>query len=79
MDGYDVREVERRSLRRRIASVLQEPFLFSGTVAENIRYGRLDATREEIEAAARAVSAHDFITALATRIRHEAWRRAAGP
>jgi ATP-binding cassette subfamily B protein/subfamily B ATP-binding cassette protein MsbA len=64
VDGFDVREVERRSLRRRIASVLQEPFLFSGTVAENIRYGRLDATQEEIEAAARAVSAHDFICAL---------------
>jgi ATP-binding cassette, subfamily B, multidrug efflux pump len=64
VDGFDVREVERRSLRRRIASVLQEPFLFSGTVAENIRYGRLDATQEEIEAAARAVSAHHFITAL---------------
>jgi ATP-binding cassette, subfamily B, multidrug efflux pump len=64
VDGFDVREVERRSLRRRIASVLQEPFLFSGTVAENIRYGRLDATQEEIEAAARAVSAHDFITRL---------------
>jgi ATP-binding cassette subfamily B multidrug efflux pump len=64
VDGHDVRDVERRSLRRRIASVLQEPFLFSGTVAENIRYGRLDATREEIEAAARAVSAHDFIVAL---------------
>jgi ATP-binding cassette subfamily B protein/subfamily B ATP-binding cassette protein MsbA len=64
VDGFDVREVERRSLRRRIASVLQEPFLFSGTVAENIRYGRLNATQEEIEAAARAVSAHDFITTL---------------
>jgi ATP-binding cassette subfamily B multidrug efflux pump len=64
VDGFDVREVERRSLRRQIASVLQEPFLFSGTVAENIRYGRLDATQEEIEAAARAVSAHDFIRAL---------------
>jgi len=64
VDGFDLREVERRSLRRRIASVLQEPFLFSGTVAENIRYGRLNATQEEIEAAARAVSAHDFIAAL---------------
>ena len=64
VDGFDVREVERRSLRRRIASVLQEPFLFSGTVAENIGYGRLDATQEEIEAAARAVSAHHFITKL---------------
>jgi ATP-binding cassette subfamily B protein/subfamily B ATP-binding cassette protein MsbA len=64
VDGFDVREIERCSLRRRIASVLQEPFLFSGTVGENIRYGRLDATQEEIEAAARAVSAHHFITAL---------------
>jgi ATP-binding cassette, subfamily B, multidrug efflux pump len=64
VDGHDVREVERRSLRTRIATVLQEPFLFYGTVAENIGYGRMDATREEIEAAARAVSAHGFIVAL---------------
>src|SRR3712207_7506735 len=64
LDGRDVREVERRGLRRYIATVLQEPFLFSGTVAENIGYGRLDASREEIEAAARTVSAHDFISAL---------------
>ena len=64
VDGHDVREVERRSLRKGIATVLQEPFLFSGTVAENIGYGRLEASREEIEAAARAVSAHGFIAAL---------------
>jgi ATP-binding cassette, subfamily B, multidrug efflux pump len=64
VDGHDVRRVERRSLRRHIATVLQEPFLFSGTVAENIGYGRMDASREEIEAAARAVSAHGFISAL---------------
>src|SRR5215216_2883440 len=64
VDGHDVREVERRSLRTRIATVLQEPFLFSGTVAQNIGYGRMDATREEIEAAAQAVSAHGFIVAL---------------
>ena len=44
--------------------VLQEPFLFSGTVLENIRYGRLDATEEEVEQAARAVGAHDFIARL---------------
>ena len=62
--GRDVREVERRSLRERIATVLQEPFLFSGTVAENIGYGRSGATWEEIEGAARAVSAHSFIAAL---------------
>src|SRR5918999_1850740 len=64
VDGRDVREVERRSLRKGIATVLQEPFLFSGTIAENIRYGRIEATREEVEAAARAVSAHGFIAAL---------------
>ncbi len=64
VDGRDVREVERRSLRERIATVLQEPFLFSGTVAENIAYGREGASREEVEAAAHAVSAHGFISAL---------------
>jgi ATP-binding cassette, subfamily B, multidrug efflux pump len=64
VDDRDVREVGRRSLRRQIATVLQEPFLFSGTIAENIRYGRIEATREEVEAAARAVSAHGFIAAL---------------
>jgi ATP-binding cassette, subfamily B, multidrug efflux pump len=64
VDDHDVREVERRSLRGQIATVLQEPFLFSGTIAENIRYGRMEATREEVEAAARAVSAHSFIAAL---------------
>jgi ATP-binding cassette, subfamily B, multidrug efflux pump len=64
IDGHDVREVRRRSLREKIATVLQEPFLFAGSIAENIGYGRIEATREEIEAAARAVSAHDFIVAL---------------
>jgi ATP-binding cassette subfamily B protein/subfamily B ATP-binding cassette protein MsbA len=64
IDGHDVREVTRTSLRRQIAVVLQEAFLFSGTIAENIRYGRLEATQEEIEAAARAVDAHDFIARL---------------
>ena len=64
VDDHDVREVERRSLRGQIATVLQDPFLFSGTIAENIRYGQMEATREEVEAAARAVSAHSFIVAL---------------
>ncbi len=64
VDGQDVRAVTRTSLRRQIAIVLQEPFLFSGTIAENIRYGNLDATREQIEDAARAVDAHGFIAAL---------------
>ncbi len=64
VDGQDVRAVTRQSLRRQIAIVLQEPFLFSGTIAENIRYGNLDATRAQIEDAAQAVEAHGFIAAL---------------
>ncbi len=64
VDGLDVRQYDIRSLRERIAIVLQDPVLFSGTIADNLRYGRLDATREEIEAAARAAHAHDFISRL---------------
>jgi ABC-type multidrug transport system fused ATPase/permease subunit len=64
IDGYDIRDVTVHSLRRQIGLVLQEPFLFSGTVRDNIRYGRLDATEEEIIAAAKAVGAHDFIMRL---------------
>ncbi|GMU04300.1 ABC transporter ATP-binding protein [Corallococcus caeni] len=64
LDGHDVRQVSRGSLRRQMAMVLQEPFLFSGKVADNIAYGKQDATREEVEAAAKAVHAHDFITRL---------------
>ncbi len=64
VDGRDVRTVTRASLRAQIAIVLQEPFLFSGTIADNIGYGRAGATREEIEAAARAVDADGFIAAL---------------
>ena len=64
IDGHDVRGITRASLRAQIAMVLQEPFLFAGTIAENIGYGRLDATPDEIEAAARAVDAHQFIVQL---------------
>ncbi len=64
IDGCDVRFVTRASLRGQIAMVLQEPFLFTGTVAANIAYGNLAATPEQIDAAARAVDAHDFIAAL---------------
>lgn len=64
IDGRDVRSVTRHSLRRQIATVLQEPFLFSGTISDNIAYGRDGATRDEVEAAARAVNAHDFIAQL---------------
>ncbi len=64
IDGTDVRNVTQDSLRQQIGVVLQDNFLFSGTVADNIRYGRLDATQAEIEAAAQAVGAHDFIIGL---------------
>ncbi|MGI8857429.1 MAG: ABC transporter ATP-binding protein [Thermomicrobiales bacterium] len=64
VDGLDVRAVTRQSLRRQIAIVLQEPFLFNGTIAANIAYGNLDATRAQVEAAAQAVDAHGFIAAL---------------
>jgi len=64
LDGYDLRDLSFKSLRRNIAIVLQENFLFSGTVRENIAYGREDATDEEIIAAAKAVSAHSFIEKL---------------
>jgi ATP-binding cassette subfamily B protein/subfamily B ATP-binding cassette protein MsbA len=64
IDGYDLRQVTQHSLRRQMGIVLQDPFLFNGTVAENIRFGRLEASDAEVEAAARAVGAHDFITRL---------------
>ena len=64
LDGVDLRKLALRSLRGQISVVLQEPLLFSGTVAENVRYGRLDATEEEVVAAARSAGAHDFISAL---------------
>lgn len=64
VDGHDLRAIERRSLTRRMAVVLQDPFLFSGTVADNIRYGRLDATDAEVRAAARTVGADAFIERL---------------
>ena len=61
IDGHDIRKVKRQSLARRMGLVLQEPFLFSGTVIQNIRYGRRDAPLEDVERAATAVGAHDFI------------------
>jgi ATP-binding cassette subfamily B protein/subfamily B ATP-binding cassette protein MsbA len=64
VDGVDVRQYRVRSLRDRIAIVLQEPTLFAGTIADNLRYGRLDASMAEIQDAARAAHAHDFITRL---------------
>lgn len=64
VDSIDVRTVTAASLRRQMGIVPQNSFLFAGTVAENIRYGRLDATDEEVEAAAKLVNAHAFISAL---------------
>jgi ATP-binding cassette subfamily B protein/subfamily B ATP-binding cassette protein MsbA len=64
VDGHDVRSVTRASLRGQMAMVLQEPFLFGGTVADNIAYGRPGASRAQIRAAAEAVDAHAFIEAL---------------
>jgi len=64
IDGHDIREVERHSLARRLGIVLQDPFLFSGSVRDNIRYGRLEASVGEIIEAAKTVGAHDFIKRL---------------
>ena len=64
IDGYDIRDVTQASLRRQLGVVLQDTFLFGGSVADNIRYGRLDSTDAEVEAAARAVGAHEFISKL---------------
>jgi ABC-type multidrug transport system fused ATPase/permease subunit len=64
IDGVDVRKLTLKSLRAHVGLVQQEPILFSDTISNNIRYGRLEATSEEIVAAARAANAHDFIMGL---------------
>jgi len=64
VDGVDVRNVRQTELRKHIALVLQETFLFNGTVRENLRYGKLDATDEELEDAAKIANAHEFIEKL---------------
>jgi len=64
IDGFDLRDAKMASLHQQIGTVFQEPFLFNGTVMDNIRYGRLDATEEEVIEAAKAVGAHDFIDEL---------------
>ncbi|MQF95768.1 MAG: ABC transporter ATP-binding protein [SAR202 cluster bacterium] len=64
VDGHDIRDVTRHSLVSQMSMVLQEPYLFSGTVADNIRYSNEDATDEEVIAAAKTVGAHDFIMSL---------------
>ncbi len=64
IDGHDIRDINRRSLTRHMGVVLQQPYLFTGTVRENIAYGRPEATQASIEEAAVAVGAHEFITRL---------------
>ncbi len=64
VDNYDVRDLTQQSLRSQISMVLQEPFLFSGSVMENIRYGKMEASDQEVIEAAKAANAHDFISGL---------------
>jgi ATP-binding cassette subfamily B protein len=64
LDGTDIRRLTLRSLRDQVSIVLQEPLLFSGSIADNIRYGRLDASMDDIASAAKAANAHDFINCL---------------
>jgi ABC-type multidrug transport system fused ATPase/permease subunit len=64
LNGYDVRSVTQQSLRHQIGIVPQDPFLFSGTIEENIRYGKISATHDQIIQAAKTASAHDFINRL---------------
>jgi ATP-binding cassette, subfamily B, bacterial len=64
LDDTDIRDISLHSLREQISVVLQDPLLFSGTIAENIRYGRLEASSEEIAGAAQGANAHDFISRL---------------
>ena len=64
LDGIDLRRIASDDLRRAVVMVTQENYLFSGTVADNIRFGRPDATDEQVESAARSLGAHEFIAAL---------------
>ncbi|MFH1381463.1 MAG: ABC transporter ATP-binding protein [Chloroflexota bacterium] len=64
IDGYDVRSVTQQSLRRQLGIVLQDPFLFSGTIEENIRYGKVEAAHEAVVSAATMAGAHEFISRL---------------
>jgi ABC-type multidrug transport system fused ATPase/permease subunit len=64
LDGVDLRDLTVASVRRQCSIVLQEPLLFTGSILDNIRYGRLDATNAEVKEAARAANAHDFIERL---------------
>ena len=82
LDGLDLRDLSDRDLRRAVIMVTQENFLFSGSVADNIRFGKPDATDEEVEEAARAIGAHEFIERLpqgyATDVKKRGGRLSAG-
>jgi ABC-type multidrug transport system fused ATPase/permease subunit len=82
LDGVDLRDVAEAELRRAVVMVTQDGFLFSGSVADNIGFGRIDASRDDIVAAARAVGAHDFIASLPdgydTDVRKRGGRLSAG-
>lgn len=78
IDGHSLRDISIESLRSQLGIMSQENFLFSGTVKDNIRYGKLDATDEEIEAAAKAVNAHEFIMKLEKGYDTELKERGAG-
>jgi ABC-type multidrug transport system fused ATPase/permease subunit len=75
LDGMDIRDVSIKSLRQQISIVLQEPLLFSGSIADNIRYGRLEARMEEIIQAAKDANAHDFIMHLPNQYRTQIGER----
>jgi ABC-type multidrug transport system fused ATPase/permease subunit len=75
IDGEDIRNVTQKSLRSQMGIVTQEPFLFSGTIIENIRYGRLEASDDEVMAAAQAANANDFILKLPKGYQNEVGER----
>ncbi len=78
VDGFKVSDVTIKSLRQQMGIMLQDPFIFSGTIEDNIRYGKLDATDEEIVAAAKAVCAHDFISSMPNGYKTEVKERGSG-
>jgi len=78
IDGYDLKKVKMKSLHKQIGIVLQETFLFSGTIMDNIRYGKIDATDEEVIAAAKLVGAHEFIEKLPDGYNTKIGERGAG-
>jgi subfamily B ATP-binding cassette protein MsbA len=75
IDGHDLRDVQQETLRAQLAAVSQEVRLFNTSIGENIRYGRLDASDDDVKAAARAANAHDFITHLANGYKTEVGER----